>query len=169
MIRRPPRSTRTDTLFPYTTLFRSIKPQGVLNHAPLRDIRPRPEPRNRNAARHHARRALALAGPQPRLRAEHVVRAGPRPQHLTTFAPYRLRNVETWETDMTAIYDQHDKAFARVSAYVVTKDGAHVANVSIKFPADGAGRLYAYVHWIGLEMVRDHANGYGYDKRTAAV
>src|SRR3546814_10531729 len=25
MIRRPPRSTRTDTLFPYTTLFRSIQ------------------------------------------------------------------------------------------------------------------------------------------------
>src|SRR3546814_1498428 len=24
MIRRPPRSTRTDTLFPYTTLFRSV-------------------------------------------------------------------------------------------------------------------------------------------------
>src|SRR3546814_7372949 len=28
MIRRPPRSTRTDTLFPYTTLFRSILPSG---------------------------------------------------------------------------------------------------------------------------------------------
>src|SRR3546814_15966845 len=28
MIRRPPRSTRTDTLFPYTTLFRS-PPDGV--------------------------------------------------------------------------------------------------------------------------------------------
>src|SRR3546814_4360017 len=27
MIRRPPRSTRTDTLFPYTTLFRSIMHQ----------------------------------------------------------------------------------------------------------------------------------------------
>src|SRR3546814_2829556 len=26
MIRRPPRSTRTDTLFPYTTLFRSLEP-----------------------------------------------------------------------------------------------------------------------------------------------
>src|SRR3546814_1203440 len=26
MIRRPPRSTRTDTLFPYTTLFRSLTP-----------------------------------------------------------------------------------------------------------------------------------------------
>src|SRR3546814_9792901 len=28
MIRRPPRTTRTDTLFPYTTLFRSL--QGVI-------------------------------------------------------------------------------------------------------------------------------------------
>src|SRR3546814_4779223 len=34
MIRRPPRSTRTDTLFPYTTLFRSVeitKVSGDLN------------------------------------------------------------------------------------------------------------------------------------------
>src|SRR3546814_11752751 len=30
MIRRPPRSTRTDTLFPYTTLFRSADGSGVL-------------------------------------------------------------------------------------------------------------------------------------------
>src|SRR3546814_13145573 len=32
MIRRPPRSTRTDTLFPYTTLFRSHgfrRPRGI--------------------------------------------------------------------------------------------------------------------------------------------
>src|SRR3546814_20915661 len=29
MIRRPPRSTRTDTLFPYTTLFRSVGGQRV--------------------------------------------------------------------------------------------------------------------------------------------
>src|SRR3546814_1608465 len=29
MIRRPPRSTRTDTLFPYTTLFRSLSPCRV--------------------------------------------------------------------------------------------------------------------------------------------
>src|SRR3546814_15123044 len=28
MIRRPPRSTRTDTLFPYTTLFRSVEADG---------------------------------------------------------------------------------------------------------------------------------------------
>src|SRR3546814_12085963 len=31
MIRRPPRSTRTDTLFPYTTLFRSM-PDGRPKH-----------------------------------------------------------------------------------------------------------------------------------------
>src|SRR3546814_18614102 len=29
MIRRPPISTRTDTLFPYTTLFRSIEQRGL--------------------------------------------------------------------------------------------------------------------------------------------
>src|SRR3546814_4420463 len=31
MIRRPPRSTRTDTLFPYTTLFRSLFDQSALS------------------------------------------------------------------------------------------------------------------------------------------
>src|SRR3546814_5067630 len=30
MIRRPPRSTRTDTLFPYTTLFRSVSALLIL-------------------------------------------------------------------------------------------------------------------------------------------
>src|SRR3546814_11669998 len=33
MIRRPPRSTRTDTLFPYTTLFRSRSRQAVFARA----------------------------------------------------------------------------------------------------------------------------------------
>src|SRR3546814_16249739 len=45
MIRRPPRSTRTDTLFPYTTLFRSHRrhvdriaiEQRILDHAAFRD------------------------------------------------------------------------------------------------------------------------------------
>src|SRR3546814_3736937 len=43
MIRRPPRSTRTDTLFPYTTLFRSGRRalrRGELSHRP-RDGRQR--------------------------------------------------------------------------------------------------------------------------------
>src|SRR3546814_16311363 len=32
MIRRPPRSTRTDTLFPYTTLFRSVFHHNDIGH-----------------------------------------------------------------------------------------------------------------------------------------
>src|SRR3546814_5499445 len=41
MIRRPPRSTRTDTLFPYTTLFRSKRrhPMSMLD-----PFNPRPGP-----------------------------------------------------------------------------------------------------------------------------
>src|SRR3546814_5515775 len=42
MIRRPPRSTRTDTLFPYTTLFRSEA--SVLTRSPDRERFPEPGP-----------------------------------------------------------------------------------------------------------------------------
>src|SRR3546814_376707 len=41
MIRRPPRSTRTDTLFPYTTLFRSrliLFDDVVHRHMPVDDL-----------------------------------------------------------------------------------------------------------------------------------
>src|SRR3546814_10003293 len=42
MIRRPPRSTRTDTLFPYTTLFRSGSLSGIRRtNAPML-VRPSP-------------------------------------------------------------------------------------------------------------------------------
>src|SRR3546814_2647383 len=58
MIRRPPRSTRTDTLFPYTTLFRSFtifatEPAGLCVRAwavhpgRARDRRRRPSGRSR--------------------------------------------------------------------------------------------------------------------------
>jgi len=71
---------------------------------------------------------------------------------------------------MADIYEQHQAAFAQVSAFVILDaSGERVATVALKFPRDGAGRLYAYVHIIGVEMVRGHANGYGYDKRSAAV
>ncbi len=69
---------------------------------------------------------------------------------------------------MSDIYEQHRAAFARVEAFVVLDAGVLVARVAFKFPADGAGRLYAYIHWLGAEMVRGSASGGGYDKRTAA-
>src|SRR3546814_3383653 len=52
MFRRPPRSTRTDTLFPDTTLFRSVRAPGALAAAA--------EARDRRAPRHS--RGAALAG-----------------------------------------------------------------------------------------------------------
>src|SRR3546814_8245429 len=54
MIRRPPRSTRTYTLFPYTTLFRSSsstsarKPYG---RSPRISITPAPKPPRRQESR----------------------------------------------------------------------------------------------------------------------
>src|SRR3546814_7965198 len=51
MIRRPPRSTRTDTLFPYTTLFRSrARPLGQARSPP------RPEASSPTRAGARARR-----------------------------------------------------------------------------------------------------------------
>jgi hypothetical protein len=70
---------------------------------------------------------------------------------------------------MTDIYAQHLAAFANVSAYVITKDGERVATIAFKYPKDGAGRLYAYVHWLGTEMIRGHAGGFGYDKHAASL
>src|SRR3546814_12459835 len=55
IIRRPPRATRTDTLFPYTTLFRSERQPrvpGPLDHVHLR---------RRAAGRRMASRALLRA------------------------------------------------------------------------------------------------------------
>src|SRR3546814_1808882 len=49
MIRRPPRSTRTDTLFPYTTLFRSIGQRPDDGTAPVRERQHRQRPGRQEA------------------------------------------------------------------------------------------------------------------------
>src|SRR3546814_14780600 len=49
MIRRPPRSTRTDTHFPYTTLFRSRDHPRRLTPAAARALAPRRHPRRTSA------------------------------------------------------------------------------------------------------------------------
>src|SRR3546814_6436996 len=59
MIRRPPRSTRTDTLFPYTTLFRSGREAPVREHPwpqPALDELPGDEgqEQDRNDAQHRS-------------------------------------------------------------------------------------------------------------------
>src|SRR3546814_2967336 len=51
MIRRPPRSTRTDTLFPYTTLFRSDPDDDEIDAR--RHQQRRPPGRPASLAQHH--------------------------------------------------------------------------------------------------------------------
>src|SRR3546814_6066482 len=51
MIRRPPRSTRTDTLFPYTTRFRSQRRAAAAPAAQPRAARAGPRALGANAAR----------------------------------------------------------------------------------------------------------------------
>src|SRR3546814_15082351 len=74
MIRRPPRSTRTDTLFPYTTLFRSLVIFGFERPGQLgRDVGVE---RDHDLVAHPAggsRRALRGAV-QPRHLAEYAVK-----------------------------------------------------------------------------------------------
>src|SRR3546814_19365058 len=68
MIRRPPRSTRTDTLFPYSTLFRSDQ-EGVFAPEPVAEI----------AEQHRAQRPEAEADREPRpgeQRLHHLVAGG---------------------------------------------------------------------------------------------
>jgi hypothetical protein len=68
-----------------------------------------------------------------------------------------------------SIYDQHQKAFANVAAYVVTDAGGErVATVAFKYAASGL-RTTCYFHIIGLPMVKAFASGGGYDKCSAAA
>src|SRR3546814_2946223 len=69
MIRRPPRSTRTDTLFPYTTLFRSAAGRDL-----CRPVLER---------RAQSQRGTSDAGPEPD-RDDRRVRAGSRSEEHTS-------------------------------------------------------------------------------------
>src|SRR3546814_16309930 len=84
MIRRPPRSTRTDTLFPYTTLFRSGPPG-------------RAEPLLREGAGMKAVLCRAWGGPQG-LTVEEVATPAPASgQVLIAVAAAEIGRVSCWE------------------------------------------------------------------------
>src|SRR3546814_3652642 len=82
MIRRPPRSTRTDTLFPYTTLFRS-QHDGPDGHSPQFDTEGPdraggavPDPDRRGLAAHRRRRLRPSRAQRCRRTAVHGDSAG---------------------------------------------------------------------------------------------
>lgn len=70
----------------------------------------------------------------------------------------------------TSVYDKHAKHFSQVSAYVIIdSEGTQKGTMSIKYPKDGAGKLYLYLHLYGSEMVQVSVSGCGFDKRSVAV
>src|SRR3546814_3344196 len=69
MIRRPPRSTRTDTLFPYTTLFRSVRADLVGGNVHAARATPRPPARHRPEEVRPVHRARPDAGADGAVRA----------------------------------------------------------------------------------------------------
>src|SRR3546814_5748354 len=83
MIRRPPRSTRTDTLFPYTTLFRSTP-------SPFSHSRKPPAPSNRCARKPRRCAASTLAGES----STKAVRDGVRPARSIRISKIRGRSEE---------------------------------------------------------------------------
>src|SRR3546814_5541726 len=72
MIRRPPRSTRTDTLFPYTTLFRSIYSDFVAVALALCDKNIRSDPITARAAISVATARAKASGSLVRRSEEHT-------------------------------------------------------------------------------------------------
>src|SRR3546814_7297223 len=70
MIRRPPRSTRTDTLFPYTTLFRSMGQVGAAMGIGQEGFRPLRGPLHRPAERAGGEHGQHLFGVDEDLHAE---------------------------------------------------------------------------------------------------
>src|SRR3546814_20633539 len=102
MIRRPPRSTRTDTLFPYTTLFRSVRSLPRLAVAP-HPARGGGRPRRSSPARErHARRCFPGHGPDAPPRQRRGVRVLPPPQRAHPRVPRPPRSRAADSAGLTA-------------------------------------------------------------------
>lgn len=70
----------------------------------------------------------------------------------------------------TSVYDKHAKHFAQVSAYVIIDNECNQkGTMSVKYPKDGAGKLYLYLHLYGSQMVQVSVSGCGFDKLSVAV
>src|SRR5213075_363190 len=94
MIRRPPRSTQQGTLFPYTTLFRSLS-HGRAARArrpgdPDRPRRPRPDRQDRKSTRLNSSHALLSRMPSSALKKKRPLRSAFLSLRIVVAALYRL-------------------------------------------------------------------------------
>src|SRR3546814_10444749 len=88
MIRRPPRSTRTDTLFPYTTLFRSVHREDLGIEPICRELAIAPSSYHEHAAR------SADPGRRPaRAQRDDEIREQIKRAHEASFGLYGARKV----------------------------------------------------------------------------
>lgn len=70
----------------------------------------------------------------------------------------------------TSVYDKHSKHFAQVSAYVIIDNECNQkGTLAVKYPKDGMGKLYLYLHLHGSQMVQVSVGGCGFDKFSVAV
>src|SRR3546814_4642035 len=107
MIRRPPRSTRTDTLFPYTTLFRSNRAsiskllEAIREIPPRSKVQPDPEP----PVRPRTTKPSALFGAFRTAPAKSFPRpARPLPSFEIATLNYRVHDPVAAAHDEAAIY-----------------------------------------------------------------
>src|SRR3546814_9376586 len=111
MIRRPPRSTRTDTLFPYTTLFRSGRGAGRLRT---------PGESHRHARHRAGDRASDRPSRGSRGNGTPWPRGGYRPLQLAPGAPEAHRRLQR---------SLYERPLAQSAALVATRSEEHTSEL----------------------------------------
>src|SRR3546814_12186379 len=137
MLRRPPRSTRTDTLFPYTTLFRSPDdPAGLREAGPEVGL----EPASPGPGRELRRGKHRILGPhaaavEPGLEIEDVGRQHPVEQRAQAAAVGRAVAVE----HEIEVDDLAPVAADTETGAVEEPRGQGIDSTTPRRPADGTG------------------------------
>ena len=71
---------------------------------------------------------------------------------------------------MTTVYDKQAKHFSKVSAYaIIDNEGNQKGTMQVKYPNDGMGKLFLYLHLYGSTMVQVSVSGCGFDKLSVAI
>ena len=71
---------------------------------------------------------------------------------------------------MTTVYEKQVKHFSKVSAYVIIdNEGDQKGTMQVKYPNDGMGKMFLYLHLHGSTMVQVSVSGCGFDKLSVAV
>src|SRR3546814_9406312 len=112
MIRRPPRSTRTDTLFPYTTLFRSArKADRVKAKAIGREwkLKRKQEKAHARAAARAEYKAEVAEGRKREAEAAKYLTVGQSPARdaLLMLAGFQEGEIDAWRTAIAQIGRAH--------------------------------------------------------------